>query len=759
MGALPSWAQACACDPAGLREMGDRALAIAKAIGDPKDSLAKTTRDTVYNLPWSGVARNAAEARADQEQSEIRALAGAYEELGLACQRAADEMTGYIEALWYKQVGAGTGWSMDIHDPTWTIKGRPSEMPAAELHEALVYLAQQLVDTSDKWARTIAAAVEDMRQMAPVTFVFNSAVIDEVVRDAKAGHLTQQDLDALHAAVRLTPQQQADLAHGKPVDLPRGQFDALTQLMRSQDGAGIGDLFRLDPSIPTGEQGTLNGEFGDAMQLISNPQVHAAGCNEVGGIQQLPTEVRTLLQEDPVKTNGQFSYFRFDDFNTMNKFLDRADKNLAQGSDLDRGLLKQTSDIATAAKQPVIPDPNAVPQPNPYASQWDRAGDLLDHTIANVRGDHQAVHDFTTGHGMDVTCTGTKHFDPKDHVPGLLGFNWGEDHHAVADMYKFVGQDAGSHDTVLSLRAEDTGRHLNTLLPEANLSPEHKLAFTNPLLLSAHREGADWMAKNMPALQPDPSTFAHPHDVDNVAKWVSVRGQELFGDHGPGAEDIQQGDLGDCWFMGSLDAAEHSDPGFLMQHVQPNDNGTVTVTLFQDGKPVPVTITPDLPSADGRHVVYAHTDGTAHHAPGSLPPYAALYEKALAVQMGGYSQIEGNHGSTGLGYITGETAPDLDPHSESIADISNRLTGHGAVVTGTVNNPSNPQLVGGHEYTVVGVDPDKGTITVRNPWGVPEHHAAHYPDQGGRSQTREYVTLTKDEWDRDFDQWTGVPKP
>ncbi|MFV0252541.1 MAG: hypothetical protein ACK5H2_04320 [Beutenbergiaceae bacterium] len=55
--------------------------------------------------------------------------------------------------------------------------------------------------------------------------------------------------------------------------------------------------------------------------------------------------------------------------------------------------------------------------------------------------------------------------------------------------------------------------------------------------------------------------------------------------------DANQNDVGDCWFLSTLAGVVQNDSSWVSEHVVPNDNGTVTVYLYDDdGNRVPVTV-------------------------------------------------------------------------------------------------------------------------------------------------------------------------
>ncbi|TMC09368.1 MAG: hypothetical protein E6J41_10895 [Chloroflexi bacterium] len=259
----------------------------------------------------------------------------------------------------------------------------------------------------------------------------------------------------------------------------------------------------------------------------------------------------------------------------------------------------------------------------------------------------------------------------------------------------------------------------------------------------------------MPGLQPN------GHNSEETPNgWTSTTDKPLFGPDGkPVVSDVNQGNEGDCWFLSGLGAVAMKNPQLIQQNIHQNDNGTYTVTFYQDGKPVQVTVTDSVPGGN-QYGDYAHP-GTGDDA-----KWVQIYEKAYAQLQGGYGPIEGGFGDTAMSAITGQpaTREDLNPslpweHGPSLNDISSKLGSGYAITTGSQDGKDWPwssephRLDGGwvvpsHEYMVQSVDTNAHppTITLLNPWG---QSGAGPPDPKGNGAP-ETVTLTEDQWHQYF---------
>ena len=218
---------------------------------------------------------------------------------------------------------------------------------------------------------------------------------------------------------------------------------------------------------------------------------------------------------------------------------------------------------------------------------------------------------------------------------------------------------------------------------------------------------------------PDPTPLA---DSVNPRRNFPTWGKLFVG--GISGRDVAQGGIGDCYFLASLSALASTHPEAIANMVKQNQDGTVTVSFNQNGKPVPITVDGDLPryQAGDWRVAGAHASSTT---PGELWP--ALVEKAYAQWKGSYDAIgNGGNMANALRELTGQVADQefltgLDPrrvgeqvHALAAAKIP--------IVANTHTNSAKAGLVEYHVYTVEGAvqRPDGWWIQLRNPWGVHE---------------------------------------
>ncbi|MET8871193.1 hypothetical protein [Nocardia sp. NPDC004604] len=475
----PTRDQVMSWDASPLADIAADADKIMQGI----DAVADGMRRTVSGMHWSGEAGTAANNRADREYQQIRTIASAYEELGTACRTAHSQIHQAIGDI------KSTVHATEVEPVTvandWSVLNMADKNEAENITARLTGLADTVGSAMDAAGKAIAAAVDILASLAPVSAGLSGTRADQDLTDFRNGTATPEELARIQAATRLTPEQKEALAAGRPVELSQGQFDYLSHLMRSEDGMTIDDIANIGSHLPSDQQQQLQRGIADSMQLISNPQVHTASVDgsgnwpDRGGMQQLPSNVRTVLTENPLWTSGP---------NTTNPdgamypgpnvgygsqldklvdIADRGDKSLAKGSDLDRGLIKQASEIATLNK-----DGN-----HDFAGLSDdgtKSSALADKMLRFVSYDHQAVHDFITGENMNSTCTPGGSYNAESHVLDILQNEWGKDQHGAEDIFDWIGKEAGSHDQAEQKLAGESAEHLANIIShnEATLAQD-----------------------------------------------------------------------------------------------------------------------------------------------------------------------------------------------------------------------------------------------------------------------------------------------
>ncbi|MGD0184413.1 MAG: C2 family cysteine protease [Roseiarcus sp.] len=209
----------------------------------------------------------------------------------------------------------------------------------------------------------------------------------------------------------------------------------------------------------------------------------------------------------------------------------------------------------------------------------------------------------------------------------------------------------------------------------------------------------------------------------------------LYGASGtPSNLDVNQGYLGDCYFVSSLAETALMDPSAIENMITSDGAGVYTVRFFVDGQADYVTVDSALPVMTG----YEWANGsTLEFANGSVSwvglvekAYVELNAQTAAAQEGGhttgdaYEDINGGT-ATALTEITDQSFSTYSlSGSTSTASLNSLMstletdwTKGEEIILSTPNN-STGNLVGDHMYEITGVNLAAGTITLQNPWNT-----------------------------------------
>ncbi|MEI7658098.1 MAG: C2 family cysteine protease [Phycisphaerae bacterium] len=192
----------------------------------------------------------------------------------------------------------------------------------------------------------------------------------------------------------------------------------------------------------------------------------------------------------------------------------------------------------------------------------------------------------------------------------------------------------------------------------------------------------------------------------------------LFGS-GPTAGDINQGAIGDCYYIASLAAFATSRPNVVRESAVDLGDGTYIVKFIRSGSPVFVRVSNQVPTAGGSSYRYARPG-----AAGTV--WVPIMEKAFAYFRSGantYASISGGWMGevySAMGVNSSTIWMNTTVTEESLFTmLSSDMAAGRAVTFGTIS--SAPNLVGGHAYSLISAVRDANGVaryTVRNPWGV-----------------------------------------
>ena len=223
----------------------------------------------------------------------------------------------------------------------------------------------------------------------------------------------------------------------------------------------------------------------------------------------------------------------------------------------------------------------------------------------------------------------------------------------------------------------------------------------------------------------------------------------LFDDNLPRIGDINQGALGDCYFLCGLGSIARQNPDVIRQSIVDLGDDTYAVRFWRDGAweyyrvdnelPAQVTMNPDFSLS---------FNGTAYAGLGSEGAlWAALMEKAYVFYECGsdaqYGVIEGGFGDYAFKALNISHWDKDTDDDDAMSVIANQLAAGNAVTVATsfsLNGfDTGDSIVLNHCYSVISIDQSAGTITLRNPWGS---DAGTAPGSWVQGANDGYVTFT-----------------
>jgi hypothetical protein len=238
-------------------------------------------------------------------------------------------------------------------------------------------------------------------------------------------------------------------------------------------------------------------------------------------------------------------------------------------------------------------------------------------------------------------------------------------------------------------------------------------------------------------LIPDPTLHKDELDSAGKPKFEKVRYTgPLFVD-GVSSDDVQQGQLGDCYFPATMAAIAKANPEAIQKLIKDNGDGTYTVTFHQKDwstgkfKDVPVKVDGDLYSRSYGGPLYGHSSNSSDATKMEL--WFPLVEKAYAQWKGNSYNNIGNGGAVG-DVIEDTMGIDTDQSSISAANkealwttITRTVDAHKPLGAGTYGDDqeakyTNTGIYADHAYSILGYE-KSGTdryVVLRNPWGESE---------------------------------------
>ena len=201
-------------------------------------------------------------------------------------------------------------------------------------------------------------------------------------------------------------------------------------------------------------------------------------------------------------------------------------------------------------------------------------------------------------------------------------------------------------------------------------------------------------------------------------KWTKLENEPLFGKDGPSCDDIvQHPDMGNCFMLAPLASMALQNPEYIKKHIKDNNDGTVTVKLYDDFNGQPTYIKVDKSVPDGSSYKKSFSEGAL---------WVKMFEKAFIAYSIKRNKtnpfdalLEGDSGSKMMNAMRLEVDPPYKTESykgksgELFNIIKDAFNNNAIITYGKLTGPY------GHNISVVGID-EAPHLLVRDPYGTEE---------------------------------------
>ncbi|WP_028463695.1 hypothetical protein [Nocardia sp. 348MFTsu5.1] len=460
----------------------------ATTIGDQVEADGLNIQSTITGMDWSGAFRNAAVSRANREQVQFTRVDDAFEELSKAITDGHTSMSHISESL---KTGAD-GWEETGYDVAedWTVTDRYNYALAESMYKdddaalellanmksvrannaatatsQLQRLAVEFDEADTKCAAAIGTASSSISTLTPLESALGGGVADQIGEKLRNGEqLSDFERRVLEAGTNLDPDELDALKNGKSATMTQGEFDFIKEIVGDLDGLSMEEIIKLGAGAHHNE---IQNNLANATQLLGIPNLSTSNGDR-GGMAALPENVRKVLTTNPVDDSGTI-YSHFPDSMSFVDFVAAGDQNARYGSDVNRGLLKQSSEIS-GAHDTFSP------------GSLDTIDEVLNTAMKVGGSDRIAAHDFITGENMDVTCDNGGKYNAGIHLNNISEYEW-TDFSGLHTVFDTIGQDVGSSNPFYAEMSRENASSLAHYLGSpGDMGTNDDVGITNPEL-------------------------------------------------------------------------------------------------------------------------------------------------------------------------------------------------------------------------------------------------------------------------------------
>ncbi|MFN7416238.1 MAG: C2 family cysteine protease [Dolichospermum sp.] len=216
-----------------------------------------------------------------------------------------------------------------------------------------------------------------------------------------------------------------------------------------------------------------------------------------------------------------------------------------------------------------------------------------------------------------------------------------------------------------------------------------------------------------------------PGLTNSSYSYRSVSGS-LF-QNGISANDIRQGQVGDCYYLATLSSIAQENPTYIQNMFTDNGDSTFTVRFYNNGVADYLTVDRQLPTNLSGNAVYAGWGGGSSSST-SNELWVSLAEKAYAqlaesgwsrssTSTNSYAAISGGWMDKVIRQVTGLAATSQSVSNMTQTQLINLVNSNQILTAGFVYG-AGFGVVNSHAYTITAYNATNGTFYLRNPWGV-----------------------------------------
>jgi hypothetical protein len=244
----------------------------------------------------------------------------------------------------------------------------------------------------------------------------------------------------------------------------------------------------------------------------------------------------------------------------------------------------------------------------------------------------------------------------------------------------------------------------------------------------------------------DPALHKDELNTDGTPKFATKRFTGPLFKDGPSPTDVQQGQLGDCYFPSAMSALAQQNSEAIQKMIKDNGDGTYTVNFKEKDwatgryKDVPIKVDGDLYVRSWGGPLYGASLG-ADKGEKTMELWFPLVEKAYATWKGSYNDIgNGGMSSDVFQEVLGKDGQDMSikfaQPDKLWSTLKTAIDNKQPVSAGTYGDDqealyTNTGVHADHSYSVLGYKEVNGEkmVTIRNPWGESEP-AGNGPNDG-----------------------------